>query len=123
MVRGFHSLKPYRRRLGTSQLALLAVMAFAATVIGGLYGPQLAGRLAGDGGATIPNPPSLSFGPYFRSCRDAQKAGVYAIRRDEPGYRPALDADGDGVACEAFVGPCDPEGAPRRTGAPFCLSQ
>jgi micrococcal nuclease len=38
---------------------------------------------------------------YFRNCSEARAAGRRNIRRGEPGYRPALDRDNDGVACEA----------------------
>lgn len=34
-------------------------------------------------------------------CRSARALGAVNIRRGEPGYRPALDPDGDGLACEA----------------------
>jgi len=37
---------------------------------------------------------------YFASCKEAKAAGRFNIRRGEPGYRAALDRDGDGVACE-----------------------
>jgi hypothetical protein len=37
---------------------------------------------------------------YFESCADAQEAGAAPLRRGQPGYRPGLDRDGDGVACE-----------------------
>lgn len=37
----------------------------------------------------------------FRNCREARAAGRENIRRGQPGYRPALDRDNDGVACEA----------------------
>jgi hypothetical protein len=37
---------------------------------------------------------------YFASCKEANAAGRFNIRRGEPGYRPALDRDNDGIACE-----------------------
>lgn len=40
-------------------------------------------------------------GVYFRNCSEARDAGRENIRRGEPGYRPALDRDNDGIACEA----------------------
>jgi hypothetical protein len=43
-------------------------------------------------------------GPYYSSCRDAFQDGRVNIQRGEPGYRPALDADGDGKACEPYIG-------------------
>ena len=36
----------------------------------------------------------------FANCTQARRAGAAPIRRGEPGYRPKLDRDGDGVACE-----------------------
>lgn len=41
-------------------------------------------------------------GPYYASCREALQDGRTNIRRGEPGYRPALDADNDGLACEPY---------------------
>lgn len=40
---------------------------------------------------------------YYVSCRDAFLDGRTNIRRGEPGYRAALDADEDGLACEPFL--------------------
>ena len=39
-------------------------------------------------------------GPNFRSCREARAAGAAPMYRGQPGYNPALDGDGDGIACE-----------------------
>ena len=41
---------------------------------------------------------------YYRYCKDARAAGAAPLYRGEPGYRPALDADNDGVACEPYRG-------------------
>lgn len=52
--------------------------------------------------APPPGPASGANGEvYFASCAQARAAGRYNIRRGEPGYRPALDRDNDGIACEA----------------------
>jgi len=37
---------------------------------------------------------------YFPNCASARAAGAAPLYRGRPGYRPALDRDGDGVACE-----------------------
>jgi len=42
-------------------------------------------------------------GPYYASCREAFLDGRADIRRGEPGYRPELDADNDGLACEPYA--------------------
>jgi uncharacterized protein with LGFP repeats len=47
--------------------------------------------------APTPAPPS---GTYYANCAAARAAGAAPLYRGEPGYRPALDRDGDGVACE-----------------------
>ena len=41
---------------------------------------------------------------YYRNCDSARAAGAAPIRTGEPGYRSALDADSDGVACEPYYG-------------------
>jgi Excalibur calcium-binding domain len=57
--------------------------------------------------------PVIAAGPasadtYYPSCKAALAAGQSNIHRGEPGYRPALDRDHDGVACD--------EGDPATTG-------
>lgn len=37
---------------------------------------------------------------YYDNCDEAREAGVAPINRGEPGYRPELDRNDDGVACE-----------------------
>lgn len=37
---------------------------------------------------------------YYPNCTIARYLGAAPIRRGEPGYRPELDADNDGIACE-----------------------
>jgi endonuclease YncB( thermonuclease family) len=37
---------------------------------------------------------------YFRNCAAARAAGAAPLLSGQPGYRPQLDADGDGRACE-----------------------
>ena len=37
---------------------------------------------------------------YYKNCAEARAAGVTPIHKGEPGYRPGLDRDGDGIACE-----------------------
>ena len=38
---------------------------------------------------------------YFPNCTTARAAGFSNIRRGQPGYRPELDRDDDGTACES----------------------
>jgi hypothetical protein len=37
---------------------------------------------------------------YYRGCNEARAAGVAPIYRGQPGYRPGMDGDDDGIACE-----------------------
>lgn len=39
---------------------------------------------------------------YYHRCDAARAAGAAPMRIGEPGYRAALDADGDGIACEPY---------------------
>lgn len=39
---------------------------------------------------------------YYPRCAAARAAGAAPIYRGEPGYRSALDADNDGIACEPY---------------------
>lgn len=39
-------------------------------------------------------------GTYYGSCDDVRAAGAAPLRRGEPGYRPGLDRDNDGIACD-----------------------
>ncbi len=58
----------------------------------------------GGGGAAAARPRaqslSSSSGAYYPNCAAARAAGAAPLRVGEPGYRRALDRDGDGVACE-----------------------
>ncbi|NKQ53452.1 hypothetical protein HFP15_11230 [Amycolatopsis sp. K13G38] len=37
---------------------------------------------------------------YFKNCAEAKAAGAAPLHRGDPGYRPQLDRDHDGTACE-----------------------
>ena len=39
---------------------------------------------------------------YYSGCNEARAAGVAPLYEGEPGYRPEMDGDGDGVACEPY---------------------
>jgi Excalibur calcium-binding domain len=43
-------------------------------------------------------------GAYYSGCNDARAAGVAPLYRGEPGYRPEMDGDSDGIACEPYRG-------------------
>jgi endonuclease YncB( thermonuclease family) len=41
---------------------------------------------------------------FFRNCKEARAAGAAPLYRGQPGYRPEMDGDGDGIACEPYRG-------------------
>lgn len=41
---------------------------------------------------------------WFRNCAAARAAGAAPLYRGRPGYRPEMDGDGDGIACEPYRG-------------------
>lgn len=43
-------------------------------------------------------------GDHWPGCNAARAAGTAPIYAGEPGYRPEMDGDGDGVACEPYRG-------------------
>ena len=43
-------------------------------------------------------------GAYYSGCDEARAAGVAPLYFGEPGYRPQMDGDGDGIACEPYRG-------------------
>lgn len=47
--------------------------------------------------ATMPNRPSV----YYRNCSEAHAAGRWDIPEGDPAYRPGLDKDHNGIACES----------------------
>jgi cytoskeletal protein RodZ len=44
--------------------------------------------------------PTTGVTVFYANCTEAKAAGAAPLRRGDPGYRPALDRDGDGIACE-----------------------
>ena len=44
--------------------------------------------------------PSTPTNVYYKNCAAVRAAGKAPLHRGQPGYRPGLDRDGDGVACE-----------------------
>lgn len=55
--------------------------------------------------------PALADQPHYNNCTEAREAGAAPINQGEPGYRPELDRNNDGVACE------DSNSAPSQSGS------
>lgn len=43
-------------------------------------------------------------GAYYSGYNDARAAGVAPLHVGKPGYRPEMDGDRDGIACEPYRG-------------------
>jgi len=41
---------------------------------------------------------------YFSGCNEVRAAGLAPLYRGQPGYRPQMDGDDDGIACEPYRG-------------------
>jgi hypothetical protein len=83
-------------RLAIGSGLFLGVVAF------GLYGPAFSASLHTMVIRAVQSTPIPGVGRYYADCAAAHAAGVYSIRRGEPGYRPDLDPDSDGFACTPF---------------------
>ena len=93
---------PYRRSASRSRTAFGPRLNFKDWLLLAAGGVLCAVYLISlsDGTADV----SLSPGAYYRYCSDARAAGVAPLYRNQPGYRDELDRDGDGVACEPYIG-------------------
>ncbi len=59
---------------------------------------RIAAALLAAGGLLLASPAQAA--PPYANCAEAIADGAAPILRGEPGYRPALDRDNDGVACD-----------------------
>jgi hypothetical protein len=48
--------------------------------------------------------PAVQSRVYFSGCNEVRAAGLAPLFRGEPGYRPQMDGDDDGIACEPYRG-------------------
>lgn len=72
--------------------------------VGDFTDGQTVARQANRGlwGPVCASPPTTvaTAGTPFQNCTAAREAGAAPVRRDDPGYGPHLDRDGDGIGCE-----------------------
>jgi hypothetical protein len=50
---------------------------------------------------------------WYSGCNAVRAAGAAPLYRDQPGYRPEMDGDGDGIACEPYRNAAGERSAPR----------
>ena len=71
---------------------------------GGPGGRDAGATGGGDGGASnseeAPAPQQPPKSAYYGNCTEAREAGAAPLYQGEPGYRPGMDRDHDGIACE-----------------------
>ena len=86
-----------------SRMRIADILIFALISIAGI---SWAGKKLGmtDESAPLGLTSAGSSDVYYRYCKDARAAGAAPLYRGDHGYRPALDADNDGVACEPYRG-------------------
>jgi len=87
---------------GVSLGAVVAVGSLAATPEGRAAVATTANNLAIATGWKRAREPQA--GDYWGGCNDARAAGTAPIYQGEPGYRPEIDGDSDGIACEPYRG-------------------
>jgi hypothetical protein len=54
--------------------------------------------------------------PYYANCDDARAKGAAPINAGQPGYRPELDSDSDGIGCETETQPAVAAASTQPTG-------
>ena len=88
----------YLSRMRITDMLILALI--------GIAGISWAGKKLGvtEESAPLSLTSAASSDVYYRYCKDARAAGAAPLYRGDPGYRPELDADNDGVACEPYRG-------------------
>ena len=79
---------------------MLAVGVFVAAVIGTQLGIWEYNNIQARKLALAAIPASK----IWHNCDEVRSAGVAPLFRQDPGYNSFLDADGDGIACEPYIG-------------------
>jgi len=83
----------------------LGFLGCIAVLVGGIYGVNWLFKddSSTTNTSTQTQTPSGSDSLYFSNCTEARDAGYENIAQGDPGYRPELDRDGDGLACEPYT--------------------
>jgi len=55
---------------------------------------------AGPSPAAPPIASPIASNVYYAGCNEVRAAGAAPLYRGQPGYRPEMDGDDDGIACE-----------------------
>lgn len=65
-----------------------------------LYAALAAAAIAAPTAVVLASPAAADQEVYYKNCDAVRAAGKAPLYRGEPGYRPPLDRDNDGIACE-----------------------
>jgi hypothetical protein len=84
------------RLLVAATIVILTVVLF---VFFGII-PSLPRGPGSSPGTTTEVMPQPQKGPPYSNCEEAHADGRYNIPQGDPAYNPALDRDGDGIACD-----------------------
>jgi hypothetical protein len=89
-------------------MRILPILASAVTLglAGGYVWSAMPPAIAEPAAAPQPvkSPAEIEHSVYYPNCAGARADGHAPIFAGQPGYRSALDADGDGIACEPYRG-------------------
>ncbi len=73
---------------------------FSATIVETLEEPEQ----IPDTSAPIKRSPARPSQVWYAGCDQVRLLGRAPLYRGQPGYREGMDSDGDGVACEPYLG-------------------
>jgi hypothetical protein len=71
----------------------------AAELCGAGAGPTTTSRAPTSSAAATTSRPAQP-GVHYQNCDDARARGAAPVHAGQPGYRPGLDSDSDGIGCE-----------------------
>lgn len=92
-----------RGRLDGELAFSVLVLAVAATAFLLAFNPGATRAIAKAAAGTVAEAAeSRLTDQHFANCTAAHAAGRYNIRRGDPSYRPRMDRDDDGLACEPY---------------------
>jgi hypothetical protein len=96
--RGPHSVARRRKAEPASAARTLWLAVMAGLAVGAVL------SVAANSSRSLARRNTPPAGAYYSGCNAARAAGVAPLYAGEPGYRPEMDGDGDGIACEPYRG-------------------
>ena len=102
----FSRRTPYAQRDKIAPFGPFVIVASAAVFMAVLFGDRVPTSVveARQAYRNIGRDHAPPAGAFYPGCNAARAAGVAPLYAGEPGYRPDMDGDGDGIACEPYRG-------------------